>query len=445
MLMFKSKIVFGAILILALLAVIITGCSSQNTITTSKTTTTSMTPAVSSSVSTQSAVPAKAVDPLKVGIVTSLSGQLSVYCLPAAAGIQFVIDDINQNGGIKSLGGAKIELVKADDKGDPTTATSEMGRLNSQEKVAANFEGPSGSLQQALAPVGDRDKVPQICVGAHDASIPVKGFNFWYAAAQSIYPANSNAYLKLFDALVNDYKVKAEKIALLTFDDPATQDVRQGIKEGLKDRKLSGKLILDEVHPMTAANLDSYAVKIKAAAPDILIVANSGYHVNSLYKAFDSLDYMPPIMISVGASEESVRQSLGEAIAAKTMDKPGVFSLGTNWVIPEYKPIADFAAKVTARGQQPVPGFISGAHAMYVLDAALEKAGSRDPVAINQALKNVVLPEGPTLITYAYLPEFRFTKEGTPANAALSAAQWQNGKLVIVRPFAYGKEPILPK
>ena len=247
------------------------------------------------------------VAPVKVGIVTSLSGQLSSYCLPAADGIQFVIDEINENGGVKSLGGAKIELVRADDKGDPTLAPAEMERLMTQEKVVAVFEGPAGYLQQALAAIGDKNQVPQICVAAYDSSIPTQGFNFWYAVGQSIHPCNTNAYLKLFDSLVEEHGVKADRIAILTFEDPATQMVRQGLK-----------------------------------------------------------------------------------------------------------------AKVSAKGAKATPGFISGAQAMHVLYRALEDAGSRDPVAINQALKAVRISPGPDLITYTYLPEFAFNEDGTPVNAQLS-------------------------
>jgi len=440
------KLLSGLFITFCLLIAVLAGCSGGTASPASASKPASNQPVSTSQAIAQSSATASEAAPVKIGIVTSLTGQLAAHCAPAAEGIQFVINDINESGGIKSLGGAKIQLIKADDKGDTTVAISEMERLITQEKVVANLEGPGGYLQLALAPIGDKHKVAQICVASYTADIPPKGFNYWNAVGTSVHPSNTDAYLKVYDYLVGERKIEINKIGILSMDDPGVQTVRKALVSGFEERGVKNKVVIDDAHPLQVTALESYAVKIKAASPDYLICAMSGGHATLLFKAFDALDYMPPYVAAVGICEESVRKALGDQLAAKTLDKPGVIGTGSNWVVPEYKPIADFKNKVTAKGlPSPQPGFISGAQAMYVLYRALENAASRDPVAINTALRNVHIPEGnPELISYMFIPEFRFNSDGTPVNQALSAAQWQNGRIVIVDPFKFGKAPVLP-
>ena len=58
--------------------------------------------------------PASAQTPLKVGVVLPLSGRNAVAGQSNLFGMRLVADLVNAGGGIKSLGGAKLELVVAD-------------------------------------------------------------------------------------------------------------------------------------------------------------------------------------------------------------------------------------------------------------------------------------------------------------------------------------------
>ena len=49
-------------------------------------------------------------DTVKVGVLLPLSGSISYYGNVQLQGIQLCADYVNANGGIKALGGAKIEL-----------------------------------------------------------------------------------------------------------------------------------------------------------------------------------------------------------------------------------------------------------------------------------------------------------------------------------------------
>src|SRR3982751_6089821 len=60
------------------------------------------------------AVPAAAQEPVKIGLVTALSGQSARAGEALTRGLQVAIDEINAKGGV--LKGRKLELLRRDDE-----------------------------------------------------------------------------------------------------------------------------------------------------------------------------------------------------------------------------------------------------------------------------------------------------------------------------------------
>ena len=71
----------------------------------------------------------EAVDTVKIGVLMPLTGSQSAIGNRQCDGIQLAVDLQNENGGIASLGGAKIELVVADTQSDSNIAVTEAERL----------------------------------------------------------------------------------------------------------------------------------------------------------------------------------------------------------------------------------------------------------------------------------------------------------------------------
>jgi len=64
-----------------------------------------------------SGLPAFGAEPIKIGLVTALSGQSAKAGEAITRGLTIAIDEINANGGV--LGGQKFELVRRDDEANP--------------------------------------------------------------------------------------------------------------------------------------------------------------------------------------------------------------------------------------------------------------------------------------------------------------------------------------
>jgi branched-chain amino acid transport system substrate-binding protein len=69
-------------------------------------------------------------------------------------------DEINAAGGIKALGGAKINLVVSDSTSNPTTASTIARRLITENEVTAILGAFASSLTLAISEVTARADIP---------------------------------------------------------------------------------------------------------------------------------------------------------------------------------------------------------------------------------------------------------------------------------------------
>ena len=99
---------------------------------------------------------------IKVGVIQPMSGNLSPYSQEGQPAFEYIVKKINAEGGIKSMGGAKIQLVIADDASQPARTASEARRLISQgalrlnDDVVTELDVPRERLSGALVQAGKR-------------------------------------------------------------------------------------------------------------------------------------------------------------------------------------------------------------------------------------------------------------------------------------------------
>ncbi|MBS0528567.1 MAG: ABC transporter substrate-binding protein, partial [Proteobacteria bacterium] len=96
---------------------------------------------------------ASAAAPIKVGVINSMSGGLAAYAQEGQPAFEYIIKKINEEGGIKSKGGAKIELIQADDTSQPARTATEARRLITEEKVQLLTGTILSAQMLALTPV----------------------------------------------------------------------------------------------------------------------------------------------------------------------------------------------------------------------------------------------------------------------------------------------------
>jgi branched-chain amino acid transport system substrate-binding protein len=91
--------------------------------------------------------------PIKIGVLQPLTGALAFDGQQGLMGSEAAIKGINDAGGIKSLGGAKLEMAQGDARSTPEGGTAEVERLNNEGVVAivGGFARPIASILASMS------------------------------------------------------------------------------------------------------------------------------------------------------------------------------------------------------------------------------------------------------------------------------------------------------
>src|SRR5512137_1665406 len=74
--------------------------------------------------------------PIRLGILQPVTGALAQDGEYGRLGAELAIQEINSTGGIRSMGGAQIQMVFGDARSNPEGGTAEVERMNGEGVVA---------------------------------------------------------------------------------------------------------------------------------------------------------------------------------------------------------------------------------------------------------------------------------------------------------------------
>ena len=142
------------------------------------------------------------VSEVKVGVILPFTGTSAFMGNTQYEGVKLAADYINENGGIKSLGGAKITLVKADSQGSADVGVTEAERLIAQENVSVLIGTYNSNVAAAVGPIAIKYKVPFQVINSVSDAILSDNSNYLFRANpcdSSLVPGNAAFYQFLRD------------------------------------------------------------------------------------------------------------------------------------------------------------------------------------------------------------------------------------------------------
>src|SRR5216684_7242130 len=212
---------------------------------------------------------AQTTDEVRIGIVSPLTGPTAKFGQAQKNAMTMAAEDVNNAGGIKSLGGARIKLFFGDTRGEADTGVTETERLITRDRVHALIGAFQSGVGFPSSAVAERHQVPWLTFGTFD-KITERGFKY-------VFRAHANDTMKartLIDGLVALGKRGGSvKSAVILAENT---DWGKSVSEKQKNflEKAGVKVHFVENYPYQSADLTSLIVKAKAAGPD-LIVADS--------------------------------------------------------------------------------------------------------------------------------------------------------------------------
>ena len=207
---------------------------------------------------------------VKVGLIVPLSG---IYTRPGQVmrmGAEMGIEHINAQGGIKSLGGAKMKLVVIDCGDTTEKAKNAAQRMVAQETdlVAATGSYLS-SFTLAVTEVTERAELPVLTLSYSDL-LTERGFKFIFQTAA---PASRQSELGLPELmkLAETASGKRPKTVAMLMDNTATSvATAKALKEKIFAQE-GLQLVVEEVWTPPLSDATPLIQKVRSARPDLLL------------------------------------------------------------------------------------------------------------------------------------------------------------------------------
>ncbi len=371
-------------------------------------------------------------------VVAPLSGPWGRGGQLILSGAQMAVDDINQSGGIKALGGAKVRLVSADAGDSAEKAKSAVQRLVSQEP---NLIGGTGawlsSFTLAVTEVTEREKLPWLTLSYADP-ITARGFHYVFQTSATGSRMSQEVMPLLLGALQAANGTRPKSAALLADNTPASQSFAKPLSETLL--KANGVELVDsETYTPPLSDATSIVRKMRSAEPDLAILMTS--NVPDMKLVMEKMSEFKLIgkVASYGGGGHLGSPELGQNVRPAVLD--GLYFSIPNWTV---KGQEDLSRRYVARTKEPFMAHeaISGYGDMWILKEALEQTGVADRAKVGETMHRMNLVSGPAAV--AYPGGVKFAENGLREQSRVLLVQWQHGVPVVVAPADLATAKPLP-
>src|ERR1700754_1542173 len=365
---------------------------------------------------------------VKIGAGFPLSGNAASAGIHANFAIETALDIINnahpelgnfplaKNAGLAGLGGAKVEVVFADNQGSPATGQNQALRLITEEKVAALTGSYQSGITLTASAIAEKYGIPFVNGESVAANLTERGFK-WFFRTTPI----ATDFAKVYYDFLTDMKAtgaKTDSVAVVHDNTEYGKSVADVITAAFKEKGVA--IALDVAYASNATDVQSQVLQLKEKKPDVVIMISYTSDAILFQKTMQALDYKPPIIIAddSGYSDPSFIKAVGKI-------SQGVFNRSSWSVGPPGSPtaiIADMYKKKS--GDEMDDTAARQMQGFFVLCDAIDRAGSTDPAKIQAALKATDLKPDQLMMAYKGV---KFDDKGQNILASGEIIQLQDG------------------
>lgn len=368
---------------------------------------------------------------LKIGILQPVTGALAYDGQQGQIGAEAAIKAINDAGGIKSMGGAKLEMVFGDARSTPEGGTAEVERMQA-EGVVGIVGGFASPICLAASQAAARYDLPYIVdVGVAD-SIVTRGLKNTFRFGPGFGMVTKTALANL--AKLNEEAGKPAKTVVLVHEDGLFGSGLAKLMQA--ELPKLGFDILDTIaHPTPARDMSNIALQIRSKNPDLVIPSSYYGEFALLARTMQQQRIKPKGIYAV------LNGAASNYRFVKEFNEAAQFVMDCNhWHDPR-KPVAEALRKqVEASGKFWTYNIPLNYSCVGLLADAIERAGSTDKAKVTEALAastyaGHIMPYGPTKFVDGQ------NQGGAPVNTQI---QGNDIKVIFPSDFADAK-PVFPR
>jgi urea transport system substrate-binding protein len=321
--------------------------------------------------------------PIRIGVISPLSGAWTVYGKAHSAGFQLAVDEINAAGGTL---GRKWEVVIADSKTQPQVVTEQANRLVRQEDVDLLAGTFSSAERNAAAPV------------ATQANKLLLYPTFYEGQSQKYYPGVCNPDLFMFgpepseqvwphmEYIVNKH---GGKFFMVGSDYVWPRETNRLTKEKLK--QLGGSVVGEIYIPFNTPQYGSVIDRIRNSGADVVFLSLTGSDTVNFRRQFAAAGMKKDFVVWTVDDEEAATSGIGpDATAGDYVSFDYFWSIDT----PNNR---QFRKKVKQKYPNVIMNTVGVAmyNAAHMTAKAIEKAGEVTTDGIGSALEGMTFDGAP--------------------------------------------------
>jgi branched-chain amino acid transport system substrate-binding protein len=384
---------------------------------------------------------------VKIGAVFPMTGNAASAGIHAKAAIEVATDIINnahpelgnlplaKNAGLAGLGGAKVEVVFADNQGSPATGQNQALRLITEEKVVALTGAYQSGITLTTSAIAERYGIPFLNGESVAANLTERGFKWFFRTT----PIASD-FARVYYDFLTDMKAsgaKTDNVALVHDNTEYGTSVANTISAAFKEK--GQPIALDVAYAVNATDVQSQVLQLKEKKPDVVLMISYTSDAILFAKTMQALDYKPPMLLAddAGYSDPSFIKTVGKI-------SQGAFNRSSWSVGPPGSPTAIIAKMYKEKSGDEMDDTAGRQmQGFFVLVDAIDRAGSTDPAKIQAALKATDLKPDQLMMGYKGI---KFDDKGQNTLASGVIIQLQDGEnYVPVWPKANAeKPPVIP-
>jgi len=380
---------------------------------------------------------ARASDLIRIGVIYSTVGAAKNLGPDAEAAVEIATDIVNQphkgldalplgaGQGLPNLGNDLIQVIFADDQGNPSVAQSQVLRLIGRDHVAALIGAGDGATALAATDEAERHGVPFLVSDASEPKITARGFK-WVFRTTPLASDLARVYME-FLAAQKAGGVKIETLALVFENTARGTSAEAALRDAAKTAGFNIVAELD--YKPDGIDLSAQVKALRDKNPDVAILVSDAADASLFVRTMKTQEYKPPILIGddegfTDPAFVNADGNLAQGLIDRNVWRVGDADSPSAIVNGLYK--AKTGHDLDDASARVLQGFL-------VLADAINRAGSTDPAAIQQALGDTNLKPDQLLVGYDGV---KFDASGQNTLAATYLTQLQGKQYVTVWPAA---------
>ena len=269
---------------------------------------------------------AAAQQTVKVGAIYPLSGNAASAGGYSKAAIELAVDLVNNGNpdlkdvpladgkGLPGLGGAKIEVIFADNQGTPAAGQNQALRLITEEKVAALIGAYQSGITVTTSAISERHGIPFLTPKSVASNLTERGFK-WFFRATPV----AGDFARAYSDFLKEQKAAGQKTDTIAVVHENTE-YGNSVASVIKDQFAKDGHNISQMIPYSANTTDvqPQVLQLKEKNPDVLIFISYTSDAILYAKTMKDLNWKPAIMIAdnAGFNDPSFVSTSGALVEA---------------------------------------------------------------------------------------------------------------------------------